>query len=101
MVVLAERIVSPESCTTMFSTPCVLGCCGPMLTVITSCRSSGIGDFAERRKREEGRREVRIRRRKWSVLAVFLLPSSVLHLLLLHQLTHDVEQGPMHFLHAR
>src|SRR6185369_1494105 len=43
MVVSALTIVSPESCTTMFSTPCVLGCCGPMLTVIVSVRSSGIG----------------------------------------------------------
>src|SRR6185295_17017469 len=43
MVVSALTIVSPASCTTMFSTPCVLGCCGPMLTVIVSVRSSGIG----------------------------------------------------------
>src|SRR4029453_10403964 len=42
MVVSALTIVSPESCTTMFSTPCVLGCCGPMLTVIVSVRSSGM-----------------------------------------------------------
>src|SRR5262245_23502397 len=43
MVVSALTIVSPESCTTMLSTPCVLGCCGPMLTVIVSVRSSGMG----------------------------------------------------------
>src|SRR4051795_9833798 len=43
MVVSALTIVSPDSCTTMFSTPCVLGCCGPMLTVIVSVRSSGMG----------------------------------------------------------
>src|SRR6476661_479494 len=43
MVVSALTIVSPESCTTRFSTPCVLGCCGPMLTVIVSWRSSGMG----------------------------------------------------------
>src|SRR6185295_15946213 len=43
MVVSALTIVSPESCTTRFSTPCVLGCCGPMLTVIVSVRSSGMG----------------------------------------------------------
>src|SRR3954469_16682832 len=43
MVVSALTIVSPASCTTMFSTPCVLGCCGPMLTVIVSVRSSGMG----------------------------------------------------------
>src|SRR5262245_62980104 len=63
MVVSAVRTVSPESCTTMFSTPCVLGCCGPMLTVITSLRSSGIGAF--------------------------------------NDLTHDMHQRAMHFLHAR
>src|SRR5437016_5971424 len=43
MVASALTMTSPESCTTMFSTPCVLGCCGPMLTVIVSWRSSGIG----------------------------------------------------------
>src|SRR3954471_18755591 len=42
MVVSAVTIVSPDTCTTMFSTPCVLGCCGPMLTVIVSLRSSGM-----------------------------------------------------------
>src|SRR6266540_5361784 len=42
MVASALTIVSPESCTTRFSTPCVLGCCGPMLTVMVSLRSSGI-----------------------------------------------------------
>src|SRR5262245_64029505 len=45
IVVSALTMVSPESCTTMFSTPCVLGCCGPMLTVIVSVRSSGIRVF--------------------------------------------------------
>src|SRR6187401_3643350 len=38
----AERIVSPSSSSTSRSTPWVLGCCGPMLTVIVSVRSSGI-----------------------------------------------------------
>src|ERR1700737_4414490 len=42
MVVSALTMVSPESSSTRFSTPCVLGCCGPMLTVIVSLRSSGI-----------------------------------------------------------
>src|SRR5438094_4814660 len=37
----AERIVSPSSSRTSRSTPCVLGCCGPMLTVITSVLMSG------------------------------------------------------------
>src|SRR6478672_4171594 len=41
MVVSALTMVSPESCTMMFNTPCVLGCCGPMLTVMVSVRSSG------------------------------------------------------------
>src|SRR6185503_15427005 len=45
MVASALTIVSPESCTTRFNTPCVLGCCGPMLTVIVSLRSSGILPF--------------------------------------------------------
>src|SRR6187402_2504241 len=43
MVASALTIVSPESVTMRFNTPCVLGCCGPMLTVIVSLRSSGIG----------------------------------------------------------
>src|SRR3954469_9741599 len=42
----AERIVSPSSSSTRRSTPCVLGCCGPMLTVITSERISGTSRFA-------------------------------------------------------
>src|SRR5438034_6785224 len=38
----AESTVSPSSSSTRRSTPCVLGCCGPMLTVIVSARISGI-----------------------------------------------------------
>src|ERR1051326_2872552 len=37
----ADKIVSPSSVSTSRSTPCVLGCCGPMLTVIVSVRISG------------------------------------------------------------
>src|SRR5262249_31346737 len=37
-----DSTVSPSSSSTMRSTPCVLGCCGPMLTVIVSVRISGI-----------------------------------------------------------
>src|ERR1700736_1681936 len=37
-----ETTVSPSSSSTRRSTPCVLGCCGPMFTVIVSVRSSGI-----------------------------------------------------------
>src|SRR5437667_12785973 len=38
----AESTVSPSSSSTRRSTPCVLGCCGPILTVIVSARISGI-----------------------------------------------------------
>src|SRR5688500_11505053 len=41
IVVSAPITSSPESCSTRRSTPCVLGCCGPMFTVMTSLRSSG------------------------------------------------------------
>src|SRR4029450_5878615 len=41
IVVSAPTTVSPESCRTRRSTPCVLGCCGPILTVMLSLRSSG------------------------------------------------------------
>src|SRR5215212_6132767 len=40
IVVLAPMTVSPSSSSIRLSTPCVLGCCGPMLTVIVSLRSS-------------------------------------------------------------
>src|SRR6267142_2249612 len=42
MVGAAESTVSPSSSRTSRSTPCVLGCWGPMLTVIVSARISGI-----------------------------------------------------------
>ena len=42
MVASALRTVSPDSSSTRLSTPCVLGCCGPMFTVIVSLRSSGM-----------------------------------------------------------
>src|SRR5215510_1679221 len=37
-----DRTVSPSSSSTRRSTPCVLGCCGPMFTVMTSVLISGI-----------------------------------------------------------
>src|ERR687896_1704075 len=43
IVTLAELTISPSSSSTSLSTPCVLGCCGPMLIVIVSVRSSAIG----------------------------------------------------------
>src|SRR3954471_975028 len=42
MVGAAERTVSPSSSSTRRSTPCVLGCCGPILTVIVSVRTAGM-----------------------------------------------------------
>ena len=46
MVGDADSTVSPSSSSTSRSTPCVLGCCGPMLTVIVSVRISGIDCYA-------------------------------------------------------
>src|ERR671912_1583879 len=41
----ADTMVSPSSSSTRRSTPCVLGCCGPMLTVIVSLRISAIAVY--------------------------------------------------------
>src|SRR6185295_5772674 len=41
----ADTTVSPSSSSTSRSTPCVLGCCGPMLTVIVSVRISAMCDY--------------------------------------------------------
>src|SRR4030095_4804959 len=41
-----ERTVSPSSSSTRRSTPCVLGCCGPLLTVIVSVRLSAIDQLS-------------------------------------------------------
>ena len=53
MVGDADSTVSPSSSSTSRSTPCVLGCCGPMLTVIVSVRSSGIALFVDKRILDE------------------------------------------------
>ncbi len=42
MVGDTDTTVSPSSSSTSLSTPCVLGCCGPMLTVIVSVRTSAM-----------------------------------------------------------
>src|ERR671915_282087 len=76
IVVCAETTVSPSSSSTSRSTPCVLGCCGPMFTVIVSVRSSGISI------RQSGNR----------VRLLFVA---------FDELAHGVQQRPMHFLHAR
>src|SRR3954471_20870186 len=87
-VVSALTTVSPESCSTRRSTPCVLGCCGPMLTVIVSLRSSGMLRFARiddvERLRFAGSccRGALDRRR-------------------LDQLADHVQERAMHFLHPR
>jgi hypothetical protein len=43
MVGITDWMTSPSSSSTSRSTPWVLGCWGPMLTVIVSVRSSAIG----------------------------------------------------------
>src|SRR5690349_25170218 len=68
----AEVSDSPSSSSTSRSTPCVLGCCGPMLTVIVSLRSSGMS-----------------------------VTSRPLPVASLDDFAHDVQQGAMHLLHAR
>src|SRR4051812_43981780 len=45
MVGVIDWMTSPSSSSTRRSTPCVLGCCGPMLTVIVSVRSSAMFEF--------------------------------------------------------
>src|SRR6185436_16024807 len=42
MVVRADLMISPSSSSTRRKTPWVLGCCGPMFTVIVSVRSSAM-----------------------------------------------------------
>ena len=74
---VGTQIVSPESCSTRRSTPCVLGCCGPMLTVIVSLRSSGMVAVCA-----------------WSRARRAVTDSS------LQSVAHDVQQRPMDLLHA-
>src|SRR5688500_19911095 len=42
IVGVTDWMTSPSSSSTRRSTPCVLGCCGPMLTVIVSVRISAM-----------------------------------------------------------
>src|SRR5476649_2437386 len=83
-----ESTVSPSSSRTRRSTPCVLGCWGPMLTVITSVLISGI-------------------RLASSLSHLFLgVPGvhcgdSALAQRSLHQIAHHMQQRPVHFLHPR
>src|SRR6266567_7996869 len=84
MVAFAVTIVSPESSSTRRSTPCVLGCCGPILTVMVSLRSSGI----------------------WVAHGLWLMAHGSWLMAdgsqrALYDLAHDVDQRAVHFLHAR
>src|SRR3954468_18300701 len=56
MVGVTFWMTSPSSSSTNLSTPCVLGCCGPMLTVIVSVRSSAISVFSSAGRRRLVRR---------------------------------------------
>src|SRR5215212_5060316 len=82
-VVSARTTVSPESSSTSRSTPCVLGCCGPILTVIVSLRSSEVGISSQSA----------INRHSAFSIQQFSQPH-------LHQLTDGVDHRPVHFLHA-
>src|SRR5215217_7344540 len=73
MVVSAPTTTSPESSSTRRSTPCVLGCCGPMLTVIVSLRISG---------------------------AIVVSAMSCQSAPALDDVADGVEEGHVHFLHA-
>src|SRR6187431_3245793 len=59
MVGDAEITVSPSSSSTRRSTPCVLGCCGPMLTVIVSVRTSAISVQKRQHEGHGGKRRTR------------------------------------------
>ena len=85
---LGAEIVSPESCSTRRSTPCVLGCCGPMLTVIVSLRSSGIVSCQFECVQLQSCFGARWPPGNWN------WPS-------LHQFAQHVQQRPVDLLHAR
>src|SRR5262245_66045546 len=72
----SETIVSPSSSRTRRRTPCVLGCCGPMFTVIVSVRISGISVYRTSAKPRSADSP-------------------------LHQLAHHVQNHPVHFLNPR
>src|SRR4051812_46729864 len=103
----AERIVSPSSSSTSRSTPCVLGCCGPMLTVIVSVRISGISGSHLTRPHllhhggpEDAEAISCPRSRRPHVLRV-LSDRALVGDRSLYQLTHRVQQRPVDLLHPR
>src|SRR5262249_27955081 len=61
MIGLHATTFSPSSSSATRSTPCVLGCCGPMLSVMVSLRTVAdlLGsEFLERRRRLQSPRRV-------------------------------------------
>src|SRR5260370_42083242 len=101
MVGAAESTVSPSSSSTIRSTPCVLGCCGPMLTVITSVLMSGI--CFPPPARHEGTKAAKITKRiglSCASCSSCLRDSRAFEHCYLHQLADHMQQRPVHFLHA-
>src|SRR5438477_9458323 len=101
----AESTVSPSSSSTRRSTPCVLGCCGPMLTVIVSARISGIRlvPTSHHHKRTRWTQRFSLTEKRKKSLGVRCVHSGDVTLLnsSLYQVTDHVQEGAVHFLHAR
>src|SRR4029079_1944093 len=84
---------SPSSSSTSRSTPCVLGCCGPMFTVIVSVRSSGISNPESRIPNPDPR----------IPSPESLIPNPVVTPVIqpkLHELADRVDQRAVNFLNA-
>src|SRR2546422_11178892 len=105
MVGAADRTVSPSSSRTRRSTPCVLGCWGPMLTVIVSVLMSAIrpAPTLNQHKGHKGHkgRFLYIFPFVSFVSFVFAAPASSSHERPLHDVADDVQHRPVHLLHAR
>src|SRR6266571_157387 len=100
MVGMHDLIVSPSSSSTRRSTPCVLGCCGPMLTVIVSVRSSGIVADPLTKIATKARRHEELFLQE-GLLRAFVSSWQTSLERSLHQIAHHVQQRAVHFLHAR
>src|SRR6185295_11093225 len=100
----ADRTVSPSSSRTSRSTPCVLGCCGPMLTVMVSVRMSGI-KLTPQPREHKGHKGHKGREVQNSFLVTFVpfVSSVLIHSRErpLHHVADDVQHRPVHLLHAR
>src|SRR3979409_1259747 len=102
MVGAAESTVSPSSSRTSRSTPCVLGCWGPMLTVIVSARISGIASYRVLSSAASTQRTERKTRTGLSLCVLGVLGvESAFDKGFLHDVAHHMQQRSMHFLHAR